>query len=126
MIHLDTHVAVWLYAERTGDIPPSARQRLESDDIEISPMVRLELTYLNEIGRLTDTADTVIAALSTSLELRESTAPFTAVVGHAVGLTWTRDPFDRIIGAHALADDAALLTADKTILANLPSAFWEG
>lgn len=125
VIHLDTHVAVWLYAERTTDIPASARRRLESDDIGISPMVRLELTYLHEFGRITDTAGTVIGELSSALALRESTAPFSAVVGHAVSLGWTRDPFDRVISAHALTDDAALLTADTVILANLRGAFWD-
>jgi PIN domain nuclease of toxin-antitoxin system len=43
----------------------------------------------------------------------------------AVGLTWTRDPFDRVIAAHAIVADAPLVTADRTILDNLPLATWD-
>lgn len=43
----------------------------------------------------------------------------------AAGLTWTRDPFDRLIAAHAIVAGAPLLTADRTILENLPQAVWE-
>jgi PIN domain nuclease of toxin-antitoxin system len=41
-----------------------------------------------------------------------------------MGLTWTRDPFDRMIAAQAVVADAPLLTADETILDNLPLATW--
>jgi PIN domain nuclease of toxin-antitoxin system len=40
-------------------------------------------------------------------------------------LTWTRDPFDRLIAAHAIAVGAPLLTADRSILENLPLATWD-
>jgi PIN domain nuclease of toxin-antitoxin system len=43
----------------------------------------------------------------------------------AAGLTWTRDPFDRLIAAHAILSGAPLLTADRRILANLPQATWD-
>lgn len=125
MIHLDTHVVLWLYTEQTERIPAGARDRIEVDQVVISPMVRLELTYLHEIGRLTDTSDAVIDALSAALELRDSTAPFASVIRHAMSMTWTRDPFDRVITAHALADGATLLTADETIRAHLATARWE-
>lgn len=42
----------------------------------------------------------------------------------AAGLTWTRDPFDRMIAAHAIVADTPLLTADRTILDHLPLASW--
>lgn len=42
-----------------------------------------------------------------------------------MGLTWTRDPFDRMIAAQAIVADAPLVTADRTILANLPLAVWD-
>jgi PIN domain nuclease of toxin-antitoxin system len=37
---------------------------------------------------------------------------------------WTRDPFDRLIVANAMADGAPLITADETILANFRDAVW--
>ena len=42
----------------------------------------------------------------------------------AADLTWTRDPFDRLIAAHAIVAGAPLLTADRGILENLPLATW--
>ena len=43
---------------------------------------------------------------------------------HARLLGWPRDPFDRLIVAHALASRATLLTADETILGNCAQARW--
>jgi PIN domain nuclease of toxin-antitoxin system len=46
------------------------------------------------------------------------------LVEAATKLDWTRDPFDRMISAQAIVAGAPLLTADRTILANLPLATW--
>lgn len=43
----------------------------------------------------------------------------------AADLSWTRDPFDRLISAHAIVANAALITADETIRTNLPLAVWD-
>ncbi len=42
----------------------------------------------------------------------------------AAPLSWTRDPFDRLIAAHAIVANAPLVTADRTIRENLPLAIW--
>lgn len=47
------------------------------------------------------------------------------VVEAATGISWTRDPFDRLISAHAIVANAPLITADETIRANLPLATWD-
>lgn len=124
MIHLDTHVLVWLYDGSVHKIPAAAQQRMETDQLVISPMVELELAYLFEVGKVVPSPATMLAELRPALELVVSTAPFPVVVGHALDMTWTRDPFDRLIAAQAVADNAALLTADHTILANLQRAIW--
>ena len=124
MIHLDTHVIVWLYAEQFDRVPPTATALIEHEDLVISPMVRLELAYLHEIDRLTDDAQAVIDALTPVLGLQESRAPFAVVVDRAEQLTWTRDPFDRLIVANALVDDVPLLTADRAILDKCHTAIW--
>jgi PIN domain nuclease of toxin-antitoxin system len=46
------------------------------------------------------------------------------IARHARLLGWTRDPFDRFIVAHALASNAILLTADKTIRERCSQALW--
>jgi PIN domain nuclease of toxin-antitoxin system len=122
VIHLDTHVLVWLYAGELQRLSAAARELIEDSDLAISPMVSLELTYLHEVGRLRVPGNAVLDELTPRLDIRPAASPFASVVQHAQSLAWTRDPFDRLIAAHALADDAGLLTADATLLAHLPSA----
>jgi PIN domain nuclease of toxin-antitoxin system len=43
----------------------------------------------------------------------------------AADLSWTRDPFDRLIAAHAIVANASLVTADDTIREHLPLAVWD-
>jgi PIN domain nuclease of toxin-antitoxin system len=124
VIHLDTHVLVWVLGGQQARLPPPVRVLLDAERLAISPMVTLELTYLHEIGRVSAPAHEILAELRPTLELVVSTAPFDRVVAHAASMSWTRDPFDRLIVGNALADGASLLTADATIRQHLPSARW--
>jgi PIN domain nuclease of toxin-antitoxin system len=97
---------------------------METDVVGVSPMVELELTYLYEIGRVTEPASAPLTALRRTLGLEINDASF-AEVAHAAGaLSWTRDPFDRLIAAHAIVANTPLVTADETIRENLPLAIW--
>jgi PIN domain nuclease of toxin-antitoxin system len=126
VIHLDTHTAVYLAGGCGGEIPAAARAELESDDVAISPMAMLEIGYLFEIGRMSEPASSVQAALGAGLGVTVSAAPFAAVVQHALHVDWTRDPFDRLIVANALADGARLVTADRRIREHVPDvALWD-
>lgn len=119
------HVVAWLYAGEIDRLPPNARQRLETEPLSVSPMVILELQYLYETGRVTEPAATVIADLGRRVGLEVADASLADLVEVAVGRTWTRDPFDRLISSHSTLEGTALLTADETILAELPEATWE-
>jgi PIN domain nuclease of toxin-antitoxin system len=101
------------------------RSLLEAEEIAASPIVVLELEYLHEVGRARDSAPTMIASLRRSLGLAVADASLAELVQAASGLSWTRDPFDRLIAAHAILADATLITADRTILDNLPQATWD-
>lgn len=79
---------------------------------------------MHEIGRARDPAPMMLAALRKSIGLEVDGASFAEVAQTAVGLAWTRDPFDRMIAAQAIVADAPLITADRIILANLPLATW--
>ena len=125
MIHLDTHVALWLHAERVDRLPARARRLLEEEALVVSPMVELELALLHEIGRVAPAPAEVLDQLADVLDVGPSRAPFRAAVRAASGLSWTRDPFDRLICGTAAADGAGLLTADRLIRANLPTAVWD-
>jgi len=124
LIRLDTHVLVWLYAGEVERFSATAATRLERDELVISPMVELELTYLYEVGRLKVTGAVVVADLRERLGLELSSQPLASVVAAATPLDWTRDPFDRLIAGDALSANAALLTKDGDILEHLDLAEW--
>ena len=94
-------------------------------ELLISPIVNLELTYLHEIGRSRRVAQDIVKQLREQLGLRVCDHSFADVVETATFESWTRDPFDRMIVAHAKANGyAALVTADEKIRANYPRAVW--
>jgi PIN domain nuclease of toxin-antitoxin system len=114
----------WLYQGEGERIPRALRERLEAEVVVVSPIVELELTYLHEVGRVTEPATAPLAALRRSIGLEVADSSLVELVGVATGLSWTRDPFDRLIAAQAIVAAAPLVTADRTILANLPLALW--
>lgn len=67
----------------------------------------------------------MLAALSRSIGLDVADVGVATLTEAAVSLSWTRDPFDRLIAAQAIVADAPLVTADRTILENLPQAVWD-
>jgi PIN domain nuclease of toxin-antitoxin system len=124
VIHLDTHVVVWLYAGDLRRFSPAARRRLDREDLRISPMVALEVQYLHEVGRILENAGVVLSDLARKLGLAQAEGDFSAVAAAALGLDWTRDPFDRLIVAHAALYGATLLTKDRSIRRNYRHAVW--
>lgn len=124
MIYLDTHVVVWLYTGLVARFSDATQTLLNEHDLLISPIVRLELQYLYEIKRMSVAAEPLIADLSQRLGLAVCPKPFDDVIMRATQLTWTRDPFDRILVAHAALNNNILLSKDQTILAHYPHARW--
>ena len=121
---IDTHVVVWLYQRQGRRLPGVVERRLSREQLAVSPFVKLELGYLNEIGRFKYPPRTVIEELSSRLGMMHADIAASAVCDAAIGLTWTRDPFDRLICAHAVASKLTLVTADETIRRHLPLAWW--
>jgi len=50
--------------------------------------------------------------------------PFYQVVEHALKEKWSRDPFDRLIVAHAKAGNAPLISKDENIRRHYRRAIW--
>lgn len=100
------------------------RKIIEVEEAFASPIVELELTYLYEVGRVTEPAVAALTALRRAIGLQIADVSLPALTRSASDLSWTRDPFDRMIAAHAIVADAPLLTADRQILDNLPLATW--
>jgi PIN domain nuclease of toxin-antitoxin system len=121
--HLDTHVALWLAAGEKRRLKAVAA-RLRRSALLVSPVVLVEMEVLREIGRLRAPVVDVWEVLSEEHGVREATGDIRSIGQRARSLGWARDPFDRFIVAHALANDAMLLTADETIRAQCPQARW--
>jgi PIN domain nuclease of toxin-antitoxin system len=124
VIRLDTHVVVWLYTGETEQLSAAAVAAIEQHELVVSPMVQLELSYLHEIGRLAIGGADIIADLERRVGLRRSDLGLEALVDTAASLTWTRDPFDRLIVADALVAGTALLTKDRSINDHTTIARW--
>jgi len=124
LIHLDTHVVAWLFAGEVERMPAAVRRHLERESLAISPMVELELQYLFEIRRTTQPGALVVRDLASRIGLTLADSSFSRVVDSAAQLTWTRDPFDRLIVGHALADGVRLLTRDDVIRKHCRAALW--
>ncbi len=124
MIRLDTHVVAWLAAGERARLSTVARAAIQEHDPCISPMVELELTFLHEIGRLDRSGPAIVADLAHRIGMTASDVHFSTVVADATGLSWTRDPFDRLIVADASAAGASLVTRDERIREHYDGAVW--
>lgn len=124
LIYLDTHVVVWLYAGLTEQFSDAIQELVNDHDLLISPIVRLELQYLYDIKRVSVEPQPLLTDLSQRIGLSVCPKPFDAIIVHATRVTWTRDPFDRILVAHASLDDSILVSKDHTILNHYPQARW--
>ncbi len=124
MIFLDTHIVVWLYSGYITKFSKTVVDHIENNDLIISHMVRLELQYLFEIGRITVTPEVIIKSLNASIGLNVSLMKTEQVFDKAIEYSWTRDVFDRLITAEADVSGFVLITKDAIIRANYNKAIW--
>jgi PIN domain nuclease of toxin-antitoxin system len=125
VIFADTHVVVWLYIGKTELFSVAALDKIRKNELYISPVVRLELQYLYEVGRIKEKPEKIIQALIKEIGLKESDNSFIEIITEAIKHKWTRDPFDRIIAAQASLNNCVLITKDSSILSNYKLAFWD-
>ena len=125
MTYLDTHVVLWLYAQKGQGLSDKARHLIEeSTSLLISPIVLLEMDFLHEIGRISVGSDLIFPYLEQNIGLTACAKPFLDVIHLAPQQTWTRDPFDRIITAQASIDLNVLITKDNTIHQHYSQSAW--
>jgi PIN domain nuclease of toxin-antitoxin system len=124
MIFLDTHAAIFLHESREK-IPRRSWKILDAEECVLSPMARLELEFLHEIGRIRHEPAAVFESLLRHLDVTVETEGWARAAEIAQVLNWTRDPFDRIIVAHAMVWSAPLLTRDTLMHEHYHQAFWD-
>ena len=124
ILHLDTHVVVRLYAGERHHFPPRAQAALDHARLVYSPVAELEVQYLYEVGRISVGPETILPYLADRIGLAPDETPFVVVARAARELSWTRDPFDRLITAGAIAANQPLLTREREIRRHYAAAFW--
>lgn len=117
MILLDTNAILWLLTghPRAGPIR-DGRHRLVA-----SPVSLLELQLLIEVGRLELAAGVDLAAHISQRGWRLDSPTSQALFEAAIAVGWTRDPFDRLLVAHAHLRRWRLATGDRMLIAGLPA-----
>jgi len=124
-VYLDTHAAVFLHDGLIEEFSMEARRQMEANDLLISPMVLLEFDYLFQRKKIRITARDLFATLNASFAVELCGFSFVGVANEALDIRWTNDPFDRLIVAHARANDTSvLITRDRLIRKNYPAAVW--
>jgi PIN domain nuclease of toxin-antitoxin system len=117
VILLDTNALIWLdqHHHRARPLLRSATR------LAISPATLLELQFLVEVGRLR-LSGRGVPDVAGDDRWTVDEPPALDWFGRAAEESWTRDPFDRLIVAHARLRRCRLATGDKTLLDRLRPA----
>jgi PIN domain nuclease of toxin-antitoxin system len=117
VILLDTNALIWVDRRhrRARPLGPYA------GELYVSPASLLELQFLQEAGRIRLRAAGVLA-FAEDQEWRVDDPPAASWFEEACDVGWTRDPFDRLIVAHAALREWRLATGDEALLARLPAS----
>lgn len=117
VILLDTNALIWLeQGHRRMRALAGGVKRLY-----ISPANLLELQFLFETGRIR-LRGTTVADLAGSERWLLDDPPAAAWFSRALDLGWTRDPFDRLLVAHARLRGWRLATGDAVLRDRLSDA----
>jgi PIN domain nuclease of toxin-antitoxin system len=114
VILLDTNALIWLERGHTR-----TRRLLEAGHrLYISPANILELQFLDEANRIRFRTGSVQSIVDDDRWMLDD-PPAVPWFLRAVDLRWTRDPFDRLLVAHAQIRRWRFATSDSRILEQL-------
>jgi PIN domain nuclease of toxin-antitoxin system len=112
---LDTHFLLWIVtgAERLLAFPWLDRYRPWG----ISPVSLLEIQFLAEVGRLSVDGPAFMEAVRQDARFVVDEVALVALIDKALSLSWTRDPFDRLLAAHSEARRVSFCSLDRRVRA---------
>ena len=110
---LDTHFVLWiaLGSSRVEEFPWLYLYHPWT----VSPVSMLEIQLLAEIGRIEVESRELAARIAGDGRFLLDEVPLSTLVHYAFDLTWTRDPFDRLLAAHSAARRLPLCTVDRKL-----------
>jgi PIN domain nuclease of toxin-antitoxin system len=117
VILLDTNAVIWLDQNHRRARPLTRT----ATPLAISPATMLELQFLVEAGRIRFPQGG-LEAITADDRWTVDEPPALDWFGRAAEESWTRDPFDRLIVAHARLRRCRLATGDQTLLDRLRPA----
>ena len=115
VILLDTHAAIWLVQGHRR-----ARGLNRYHRLNLSPVSLLELQVLLEAGRIRLAGSRTLDAFRDDARFSLDEPPAGKWFSAACEFGWTRDPFDRLLVAHARVRRWRLATADEFLLQQMP------
>lgn len=122
---LDTNALVFLQDSGYLRFRDEIIEKLSHAYLFLSPISWLELEHIFQKKRIAIHPDTLIKHLTSNSSLQESTSTFSSCIHYSRNLSWTKDPFDRMIVGDTIALGAQLVTADKLILKHFNQASGE-
>jgi len=112
VILLDTHALLWLHQGH----PRSRPLTRFAGRLHVSPASLLELQLLIEVGRLRLKAQARVTDRVEDERWLLDDPPAVRWFERALAAGWTRDPFDRLLVAHAQLRGWRIATGDAVIL----------
>jgi PIN domain nuclease of toxin-antitoxin system len=114
VILLDTNALIWLFQQHKRARPLAHIARRY-----ISPASILELQFLVEVGKLRFEDSGALADIAADDRWTLDEPPSVRWFAAAAEVGWTRDPFDRLIAAHARLRHWKLATGDTALVEHL-------
>jgi PIN domain nuclease of toxin-antitoxin system len=111
---LDTHFVIWIVtrSRRLRNYPWLTHYQPWG----VSPISLLEIQMLAEVGRLEINNPRFSREIMSDPRFEFDDVPFTTLIQRSLELSWTRDPFDRMIAAQSLCRVSPLCTVDAAML----------
>lgn len=116
VILLDTNALIWLLRNH-----PRARSLQKYPRLYLSPASLLEVQMLLETGRGRAMPGRSVADIAADPRWLQDEPPSGDWFHAATDLSWTRDPFDRLIVAHARVRGWKVATGDQAMATHLPA-----
>lgn len=117
MILLDTNAVIWILAghDRAAPLQETPAR------LFLSPVSLLEIQFLVEVGRL-NPFEKGVSSLSDDPRWSLDSPSSEVLFRTALEVDWTRDPFDRLLVAHARCRRFRLASGDSHLLERLSNA----